>query len=223
VPDPGILSDLITANLPVAPPEKQGLLETRNVKERLTKLLSILTREAQMLELQGQIQSQVSSELGKTQREYYLREQLKAIQRELGETDDQRAEVEDLRKKVEEAGMPEDARKEADRELDRLSRIPPASPEYTVARTYLDWLLALPWIASTTDNLDIPHVKRTLDEDHYGLDRVKERLLEFLSVRKFRAESAIRQPILCFVGPPGVGKTSLGRSIAGRWDGSSSG
>ncbi|MBW3622034.1 MAG: endopeptidase La [Armatimonadetes bacterium] len=214
VPDAGILSDLITANLPVANADKQDLLETPFVLERLTRLLALLTREAQMLELQGQIQSQVSGELSKTQRDYYLREQLKAIQRELGDADDTGAEVDELRERVEESGMPEEARREADRELGRLSRIPAASPEYTVARNYLDWLLAMPWNKATQDNLDIPQVKQTLDEDHFGLERVKDRLLEYLSVRKFRQDGAIRQPILCLAGPPGVGKTSLGRSVA---------
>ncbi len=214
VSDPGILADLITANMPVAPGEKQELLETFDVKERLKKLFSLLTREGHMLELQGQIQSQVSTEMGKVQRDYYLREQLKAIQKELGETDEQQAEVEELRERVEQSGMAEEARKEADRELDRLARIPAASPEYTVTRNYLDWLIALPWNVSTEDNLDIPRAKFILDEDHYGLEKVKDRLLEFLSVRKFRPDGSIRQPILCFVGPPGVGKTSLGRSIA---------
>jgi ATP-dependent Lon protease len=152
--------------------------------------------------------------MGKVQREYYLREQLKAIQKELGEGDERTAELDELRKKIEEAGMPEEVQKEALRELDRLSRMPPAAAEYTVSRTYIDWLIVLPWTKSTEDNLDIAAVRAVLDEDHYGLDRIKDRILEYLSVRKFRTDGRMRHPILCFAGPPGVGKTSLGRSIA---------
>ena len=214
IPKPGVLADTIALHLPIPIPEKQDLLETRGVRARLMKLLAILMREVDVLELGSKIQSQVHSEMGKTQREYYLREQLKAIQRELGETDERTAEIEELRTKIAEAQMPEEAEKEALRELDRLSHMPPAAPEYTVARTYIDWLISLPWNVYTEDNLDIPRVHRTLDEDHYGLDKVKDRILEYLSVRKFKQVGEIRHPILCFVGPPGVGKTSLGRSIA---------
>jgi ATP-dependent Lon protease len=152
--------------------------------------------------------------MGKAQREYFLREQMKAIQKELGEGDERGEEIEELRRKIAEAGMPDDARKEAERELDRLQRMSPGAPEYTVARTYVDLLASLPWNKSSEDNLDIAAVKRVLDEDHYGLEKVKDRILEYLSVRKFKKEGDTRQPILCLVGPPGVGKTSLGRSIA---------
>ncbi|MCL6630484.1 MAG: LON peptidase substrate-binding domain-containing protein, partial [Armatimonadetes bacterium] len=211
---PGLLADSIASNLPIPTAEKQELLEMLDVRERLKHLLSILTREAEVLELGSRIQSEIQSEMTKTQREYYLREQLKAIQRELGEADERTAEIEELKQKIAEARMPDEAEKAANRELERLQRMPPATPEYSVSRTYIDWLVGLPWSVSTQDNLDIPHVKRILDEDHYGLDKVKERILEYLSVRKFRASEEVRQPILCFVGPPGVGKTSLGMSIA---------
>jgi len=214
IQDPSDVADFIAANSPLSTADKQDLLETLDVRERLTKLLKFLTREVQMLELQGKIQSQVSSELSKTQREYYLREQLKAIQRELGESDERTQEIEELKERIAKANLPEEARKEAERELDRLSKMPPAAAEYTVSRTYLDWLVSLPWSVSTEDNLDIKRVREVLDEDHYGLEKVKERILEYLSVRKFKGEGEIRHPILCFVGPPGVGKTSLGRSIA---------
>jgi len=211
---PAVLADTISLHLPIPVAEKQDLLETPGTRARLRKLLAILLREVDVLELGSKIQSQVHSEMGKTQREYYLREQIKALQRELGETDERTAEIEELRQKINEACMPEEAEKEALRELDRLSHMPPAAPEYTVARTYIDWLISLPWNVYTEDNLDIRQVRRILDEDHYGLEKVKDRILEYLAVRKFKQEGDIRHPILCFVGPPGVGKTSLGRSIA---------
>ncbi len=211
---PGVLADTIALHLPIAIPEKQDLLETRGIRDRLRKLLSILMREVDVLELGSKIQSQVHSEMGKTQKEYYLREQMKAIQRELGEGDERSAEVEELRAKINDSHMTEEAQKEALRELERLSHMPPAAPEYTVARTYIDWLVSLPWETFTEDNLDIPLVHRTLDEDHYGLTKVKDRILEYLSVRKFKQAGDVRHPILCFTGPPGVGKTSLGKSIA---------
>ena len=214
VTNPSILTNTVALHLPISVPEKQDLLETVGIKERLTKLLTILIREAQVLELGSKIQSQVHQELGKSQREYYLREQLKAIQKELGEGDEHTAEIEELRQKIKESGMPPEAEKEANRELDRLNRMSPAAPEYTVARTYIDWLVSLPWAVSTEDNLDIPEVRRILDEDHYGLEKVKDRIIEYLSVRKFKTTGTMRHPILCFVGPPGVGKTSLGKSIA---------
>ena len=211
---PGLLADSISAQLPLPTAEKQELLELGDVRERLARLMAILSREVEVLEIGSRIQSQIQREMTKTQRDYYLREQMKAIQRELGETDERTAEIEELRQKIEEAGMPEEAGKTALRELDRLQRMPPASPEYSMARTYVDWLVALPWSIATEDDLDIIHVKKILDEDHYGLDKVKQRILEYLSVRKFKGAEEIRQPILCFVGPPGVGKTSLGMSIA---------
>jgi ATP-dependent Lon protease len=213
VTQPDRLGDLIAATLPALTTQvKQELLETPDVKARLARLVSVLTKEAEVLALGSKIQSQVESEVGRSQREYYLREQLKAIQKELGQTDERTQELDDLRDKIEAAGMTEEAKKEALRELDRLGKMPPAAAEYTVARTYLDWLLALPWNKQTTDNLDITEARRVLDEDHSGLEKVKERILEYLAVKSMRP--AGKDPILCFVGPPGVGKTSLGRSIA---------
>jgi ATP-dependent Lon protease len=213
VTQPDRLGDLIAATLPALTTQvKQELLETPDVKARLARLVAVLTKEAEVLALGSKIQSQVESEVGRSQREYYLREQLKAIQKELGQTDERTQELDDLRDKIEAAGMTEEAKKEALRELDRLGKMPPAAAEYTVARTYLDWLLALPWSKQTTDNLDITEARRVLDEDHSGLEKVKERILEYLAVKSMRPTG--KDPILCFVGPPGVGKTSLGRSIA---------
>jgi ATP-dependent Lon protease len=209
----GVLADVIAATLPTLPTAaKQELLETLDVKLRLQKIVTLLTKEAEVLELGSKIQSEVQSEMSKTQREYYLREQMKAIQKELGGADERTQEIEDLRAKIEAAGMPEEANKEALRELDRLAKMPPAAAEYTVARTYLDWLIAMPWKTETVDNVDIAEAGRVLDEDHVGLDKIKERILEYLAVKKIRPEG--KDPILCFVGPPGVGKTSLGRSVA---------
>ena len=213
VTQPDRLGDLIAATLPALTTQvKQELLETPDVKARLARLVAVLTKEAEVLALGSKIQSQVESEVGRSQREYYLREQLKAIQKELGQTDERTQELDDLREKIEAVGMTEEAKKEAIRELDRLGKMPPAAAEYTVARTYLDWLLALPWSKQTTDNLDITEARRVLDEDHSGLEKVKERILEYLAVKSMRPTG--KDPILCFVGPPGVGKTSLGRSIA---------
>lgn len=206
----------------------QELLELNSVSEKLHKLVNFLTRELEMLEIGQRIQNQARSEIEKVQREYFLREQIKAIRTELGEEDDQTADVEEFRHQIEEAAMPEESDKQARKELDRLSRLPPAAAEYGVIRTYLDWMVSLPWSKMTDDNLDISRARKVLDEDHYGLEDVKERILEFLAVRKLRKEREgeieetyeddirkIREGvILCFVGPPGVGKTSLGRSIA---------
>ncbi len=208
--------------------EAQALLELDSTSAKLHRLVGILAREVEVLEMGQKIQNQARSEIDKVQREYYLREQLKAIQRELGEGDEQAAEVEEFRQKIESAGMPEEAEKQARRELDRLRRLPTAAAEYGVIRTYLDWLVSLPWSKTTQDNLDIANARQVLDQDHYGLKDVKERILEFLAVRKLRQERGdelageqsdeirrVREGvILCFVGPPGVGKTSLGRSIA---------
>src|SRR5712691_568048 len=203
----------LSSTLPTLPTTlKQELLETIDVKQRLERLVGALGKEAEVLELGSKIQSDVQSEMSKTQREYYLREQMKAIQKELGETDERAQEIGALRDKIEAAGMPEEARSEALRELDRLAKMPPAAAEYTVARTYIDWLVAMPWQQETTDNVDIEGARRILDEDHEGLEKVKERILEHLAVKKIRPSG--KDPILCFVGPPGVGKTSLGRSIA---------
>lgn len=213
--DPRILTDLIAAQMPrLTTEERQSILETLPIKPRMQALVGLLAREVQVLELSSKVQGEVNAELGKSQREYYLREQMKAIQKELGEGDERTQEIDELKEKIEGANMPEEALKEANRELDRLQRMNPAAPEYTVARTYIDWLVALPWASGTEDNLDIPAVKKILDTDHSGLEKVKDRILEFLSVRKFKTDGTMRQPILCFVGPPGVGKTSLGKSIA---------
>ncbi len=209
--------------------DAQAILELDSVADKLRRLVGILAREVEVLELGQKIQNEARSEIEKMQREYFLREQLKAIKRELGEEDEQAAEVREFREKIEAAGMPEEAKKQALRELDRLARLPAAAAEYGVIRTYLDWLVSLPWATLTEDNLDIAHARQVLDRDHYGLEDVKERILEFLAVRKLRLERKeeleaeaylddIRLEregaILCFVGPPGVGKTSLGRSIA---------
>jgi len=210
---PGTLADVIAAALPtLSTVVKQEVLETLDVRLRLQTIVAALTKEAEVLELGSKIQSEVQSEVSKTQREYYLREQMKAIQKELGASDERTQEIEELRAKIEASGMPEEAHKEATRELDRLAKMPPAAAEYTVARTYLDWLVAMPWRTETIDNVDIAEARRVLDEDHVGLDKVKERILEYLAVKKIRPEG--KGPILCFVGPPGVGKTSLGKSIA---------
>lgn len=209
--------------------EAQSILEIDSATEKLHKLVGILAREGEVLELGQKIQNEARSEIEKMQREYFLREQMKAIQKELGDTDETQADVEEFRKKIEQAEMPEEALKQANRELERLSRLPTAAAEYGVIRTYLDWLVTLPWKAGTIDDLNISHARNVLDEDHYGLKDIKERILEFLAVRKLRKERAddvirnqtkdyIRKMregvILCFVGPPGVGKTSLGQSIA---------
>jgi len=212
IKSPSILADLIASNLNVSTPEKQAILETLDVRERLTKVHLILNKEVQVLELGNKIQSQVKEDMDRTQREYYLREQLKAIKKELGELDDHSSEVKELREKIKKAKMPPEVVTAADKELDRLSKIPPASAEYTVARTYLDWLVELPWSETTEDNLEILNAQKTLDEDHYDLEKVKKRILEYLAVRKLKSD--MKGPILCFVGPPGVGKTSLGKSIA---------
>ena len=215
IDDPAVMTDLIAAHMPIGAEDKQRILETVDLKARMTALLELMSKEMQVLELGSKLQSQVSSEINKTQREYYLREQIKAFQKELGEGDERGEELDELRAKITEAHMPEDALKEANREIDRLQRMSPGAPDYTTTRTYLDWLVAMPWDKATVDNLDIPSVKKILDDDHFGLEKIKDRILEYLSVRKFKPEGDLRQPILCFTGPPGVGKTSLAKSIAG--------
>jgi ATP-dependent Lon protease len=211
--DPGRLADFIAGSLPsLNTIQKQELLETLDVRARLDRLNKVLVKDLEVLEVGNKIQSQVKTELQKNQREYYLREQMKAIQKELGEGDEQQREYNELKEKIEKAGMPEDVKKEAVRELDRLAKMSPAAAEYTVARTYLDWLVALPWSKRTESEIDIQKAKEVLDNDHYDLEKVKERILEYLAVRKMKPD--IKGPILCFAGPPGVGKTSLGRSIA---------
>ena len=212
IKDPGRAADLIGSNLNISVDEKQDLLNTLDVKQRLEKLSTILNREGELVELGQKIQSQVQSELNKNQKEFYLRQQMRAIQKELGEGDAKTNEIEDLRTKIEEAKMPEEARKAADNELERLRLIPPESAEHSMVRTYLEWLVNLPWAITTDDNLDMLHARQVLDEDHYDLEKIKDRILEYLAVRKLRQDP--KGPILCFVGPPGVGKTSLGRSIA---------
>jgi ATP-dependent Lon protease len=212
IKDAGKVTDLIASNLNISLEEKQDLLSTLEVRIRLEKLSAVLNREIELLELGHKIQSQVQSELNKNQKEFYLRQQMKAIQKELGEGDGRTSELEELHRKVEAARMPEEARKAADHELERLRIIPPESAEHTVVRTYVEWLAALPWAHSTDDNLDLHHARTVLDEDHFDLEKIKDRILEFLAVRKLRKDP--RSPILCFAGPPGVGKTSLGRSIA---------
>jgi ATP-dependent Lon protease len=212
ITEPGLLADMVAYSPDMTTEQRQELLETVDVVERLKLCSAFLARQVEILELKGKIQSEVKSEMDKTQREYILREQLKAIQRELGEDDPQQAEIHELREKVESSGMPDEVRARALKEVDRMSRIPSASPEVGVIRTYVDWLVGLPWTTSTTDNLDIREAAKILDEDHYGLEKVKERILEYLAVRALA--DTIRSPILCFVGPPGVGKTSLGKSIA---------
>jgi ATP-dependent Lon protease len=228
--DPLQLAYLVSTSIRMEITEAQAILEIDLVTDKLRRLYSILLRELEVLELGKKIENEAQSEIGKVQREYYLREQLKAIYKELGEGGEQLAEVEDLRKKIEEARMHEEAEKEAMRELTRMERLSPSSPEYGVIRNYLDWMISLPWAVSTEDVLDIAHARSILDEDHYDLEKIKDRILEFLSIRKLRLERVeerknepaasdqIRREregvILCFVGPPGVGKTSLGQSIA---------
>jgi len=212
VDDPEALGHMIAGSLRIRVDEKQELLEERNVTKRLRRLSEILARELEVMELGSKIQSEVQNEMDKTQREYFLREQLKAIQKELGEEDETQAEINELREQMDEAGLPEDVRKQAERELSRLEKLPPAAAEHGVIRTYLEWIVSLPWSKGTDDNLDIPHARKTLDADHYDIEKVKERILDHLAVRKLKPDA--RGSILSFVGPPGVGKTSLGKSIA---------
>jgi ATP-dependent Lon protease len=209
---PGALADFLSANLSLDLPQKQELLETFDVAERLRKISEMLTSQLEMLELSKKIQDEVKGRIEKNQREYYLQEQLKAIQQELGQTDARTAEIEDFRARVKAAHMPDLVATEAERELSRLQKIPQASPEYSVTVDYVTWLCELPWSRSTEDSLDIDKAEKVLDEDHHDLAKIKKRILEFLAVRKLRPEG--RGPILCFAGPPGVGKTSLGQSIA---------
>ncbi len=210
--DPRVLADVTAGSLNISKADKQGLLETINVKERLHKVLTLINRELEILELGKKIQSQVQGEMEKTQKDYYLREHIKALQRELGETDDRTREVDELQFRLEEAQLPPHALKEAERELARLKRTPPTSPDHQVIRNYLEWMIELPWNTATEDNLDLAQARAILDEDHYDLEKVKKRILEYLAVRKLKPD--MKGPILCFVGPPGTGKTSLGRSIA---------
>ncbi len=212
IDEPSMLADFVATNLNLKLEDMQEVLETVDVHQRLVKVARLLSREIEVLELGSKIQDEIKSQIDQSQREYYLRQQMKVIKKELGEDDSASREVEELQKRIQAAKMPDEARKEAEKELQRLSHMHPESAEYTVARTYLDWLCELPWSKSTEDNLDIREVRKALDEDHYGLDKPKERILEFLAVRKLKGQ--MKGPILCFVGPPGVGKTSLGRSIS---------
>ena len=209
---PGKMADLVASSLKISTEEKQDVLECVNLKDRLEKVNMLLNKEINILEIGNKIQTQVKGEIDKTQREYYLREQLKAIQKELGEGDERGMEVEEFREKIEKAKMPADVKKVAEKELKRLSKMHPASAEYSVCRTYLEVLVELPWMIGTDDNLDVKQAGTVLEEDHYDLEKVKKRILEYLAVRQLKAD--MKGPILCFVGPPGVGKTSLGRSIA---------
>ncbi len=212
IEEPGMLADMVATNLDLSIDEKQQILETINAEQRLKMVVGFLAKELEVLSISSKIQNQAQVELGKAHREYVLREQLKAIQKELGEGDDKGAEVAEFKEKIDQSSMPDEVRDKAEKELRRLERMHPDSAESSVVRTYLDWLTDLPWELSSEDNLDINHVQKILDEDHYGLDKIKERLLEYLSVKKVKPD--MKGPILCFVGPPGTGKTSLGRSIA---------
>ncbi len=214
IDDPVRLADFIASNLPSLPTLlRQELLETADVRKRLETLIRELSKEIEVLELRNKIQEQVQEQVGQSQREYLLREQIKAIQKELGESDESQTEIEELRKKMDESGMPAEARKECDRELKRLQKMTPASAEYMVSRTYLEWMTALPWTKSSgAPEIDIAKGQKILDEDHYDLEKVKERILDYLAVKKL--QPGMKGPILCFLGPPGVGKTSLGKSIA---------
>ncbi|MBI9085079.1 MAG: endopeptidase La [Desulfobacterales bacterium] len=212
IEQPGILADMVTSTINSTQEEKQQVLEIEDVKKRLKLVTRLVNQQLEILELGNKIQSQVKGDMDKNQRDYYLRQQLKTIREELGEKDESKVEIDEYREKIAAANLPEEARKEAERELDRLSRMHPSSAEYTVASTYLDWITSLPWNQSTEDNLDIKKARSVLDEDHFGLEKPKKRVLEFLAVRKLKPDS--KGPILCLAGPPGTGKTSLGRSIA---------
>jgi ATP-dependent Lon protease len=209
---PGHLADLIAANLNLELPERQALIANPDVKERLKALLPLLNRELELLNLSSKIQSDVANSISKTQRDFFLREQLRAIQRELGETEHVNPELKNLREQITKAELPDDIRKVANHELERLSQMPPAMAEYGVTRHYLDWILALPWTKETEDKIDLAAAQKILDAQHFGLTKVKDRLVEFLAVIKLRKK--LKGPILCLVGPPGVGKTSLGKSVA---------
>ncbi len=212
VTEAGILADLIASIINAPAEEKQKILDIADTKERLKELTRLVTHQMDILELGNKIQTKVKDDIDKGQRDYYLRQQMKAIKQELGETDENVVETDEYRNKIEAKNLPEEAKKEALRELGRLSRMHPSSAEYTVASTYLDWITSLPWNESTQDNLDIKKARKILDEDHYGLAKAKKRIIEYLAVRKLKPDS--KGPILCFVGPPGTGKTSLGHSIA---------
>jgi ATP-dependent Lon protease len=212
IDNPGILADIVASNLNISVADKQGLLETLDTRKRIERVIELLRKEIQVLELSNKIQTEVKGEMDKAQREYYLREQLKAIQKELGETDERQEEYEELRKQIRRAKMPKDVEKVALKELKRMSRMSPGAAEYTVSRTYIEWLAELPWARSTEDHHDIDEAQRILDKDHYDLEKVKQRMVEYLAVLKLKND--MKGPILCLVGPPGVGKTSLATSVA---------
>lgn len=212
IADPSNLADFVAAHINLKLEQGQEILETLDVTERIRRLTTFINQELEVLELGSKIQSQVKGEMDKAQREFFLREQLKAIQKELGEVDEHALEIKELREKIEQAQLPSEVQNEAGRELQRLEKMSPAAAEYAVARTYLDWVISLPWAKSTEDNMDIHQAARVLDEDHYNLEKVKARILDYLAVRKLKKD--MKGPILCFVGPPGTGKTSVGQSIA---------
>ena len=212
IDNPGVLADIVASNLGIGVEDKQDLLDTLETDARMDKVVALLNKEIQVLELSNKIQSEVKGEMDKAQREYFLREQLKAIQKELGESDDRQEEFDDLKQRIKQARMPEDAQKAALKELKRMSRMSPGAAEYTVSRTYIDWLCDIPWAVATKDNLDIKAAGEQLDSDHYGLEKVKTRILEYLAVRKLKED--MKGPILCLAGPPGVGKTSLAKSVS---------
>jgi ATP-dependent Lon protease len=212
IKEPGTLADMVASTINSSPEEKQSILELQDATQRLTAVTKLTNHQLNILELGNKIQSQVKGDMDKRQREYYLRQQLKAIRDELGESDEGTVEVEEYRTKIQARGLPEAAAKEAERELDRLSKMHPSSAEYTVSSTYLDWLTELPWQEKTEDNLDIQQARKVLDDDHFGLEKPKRRIIEYLAVRKLKPDS--KGPILCLFGPPGTGKTSLGASIA---------
>lgn len=212
ITSPAVLADIVASYMDLSASEKQEVLETIDVSARLDRVMSLLSHRVEVLKLSHHIGEQAKESIDERQREFMLREQMRAIQKELGETDEKAAEVEELSKAIAEAKMPEEVEQHARKELRRLERMPEAAGEYSMVRTYLDWLIELPWSVMSETRIDIPEARRILDEDHYGLDKIKRRILEFLAVRKLNPEG--KSPILCFVGPPGVGKTSLGQSIA---------
>ncbi len=212
IDEPAVLADMIASTTNASPEEKQKILEITNLKKRLKEVTKLIAYQLELLQLGSKIQSQIKEDMNQKQKEYYLRQQLKAIQEELGETDDRNLDIEEYKEKIEKSNMPIEARKEAERELKRLTRMHPSSSEYTVASTYLDWMTNIPWDESSNDNLDIKGAKKILDDDHFGLEKPKKRIIEYLAVRKLKPDS--KGPIICFAGPPGTGKTSLGKSIA---------
>ncbi|HHV65902.1 MAG TPA: endopeptidase La [Peptococcaceae bacterium] len=216
IKEPGRMADLIASHLVLKVEDKQKVLAALDLNERLEKLTELIMREIEILELERRIGLRVRKQMEKAQKEYYLREQIKAIQKELGDKDEKQVEIDEYKEKIEKAKLPKEAKERALKELDRLEKMPQASAEGTVVRTYLDWILALPWSKTTRDKIDLAKAEKILEEDHYGLEKIKERIIEFLSIRKLASD--IRSPILCFIGPPGVGKTSLAKSIARSMD-----